>query len=424
MAVGDEARRQLGRRRQGGRRVLDAVVLFEPRLQPAQDLHGLVDRRLHHVDLLEAPRQRRILLEDAPVLGEGGRADALERARRQRRLEQVARVQRAARCGAGTDQRMDFVDEQDRVRVVLERLQHALEALLEVATVLGAGQQRAHVERIHHRPGENVRHLALGDAPRQPFGDRRLADARLAHQQRIVLAATAQHLHHTLDFLLAADQRIDLAGLGQRIQVLGELLQRAFLAVAGFAFRIAVTMLGRLGLVLADAVADEVDDVQPRHTLLLQVVHGVGVLLAEDGDQHIGARHLLLAVGGRLHVHDGALDHALEAQRRLRVHLVRTRHHRGVVGDEVLQVRTEVFDVGGAGAQHLRGRRVVQQRKQQVLHRNEFVAGLACFNERHVQAHFQFLRDHASSITHCRGWPACRAWVDTNSTFVAAISRV
>ena len=49
---------------------------------------------------------------------------------------------------------------------------------------------------------------------------------------------------------------------------------------------------------------------------------------------------------------------------------------------------------------------------------------LARLDERHVQADFQFLRDHASSITHCRGCPACRAWVDTNSTFVAAISRV
>lgn len=67
---------------------------------------------------------------------------------------------------------------------------------------------------------------------------------------------------------------------------------------------------------------------------------------------------------------------------------------------------------------------ILQQRKQQMLHRNEFVASLAGFDKRHVQADFQFLRDHASSITHCSGWPACRAWVDTNSTFVAAISRV
>ena len=43
MTVVDEARRQLRRRSQRRGRVLDAVVLFEARLQAAQDLHGLLD---------------------------------------------------------------------------------------------------------------------------------------------------------------------------------------------------------------------------------------------------------------------------------------------------------------------------------------------------------------------------------------------
>ena len=62
------------------RRVLDAVVLLEARLQALQDLDRLGDRRLGHVDLLEAPRQRVVLLEDAAVLVVRGRADALQRA--------------------------------------------------------------------------------------------------------------------------------------------------------------------------------------------------------------------------------------------------------------------------------------------------------------------------------------------------------
>ena len=65
VAVVDVARRQLRRRgeRVGG--VLHAVVRLEARLQAAQDLDGLLDRRLVHVDLLEAARQRMVLLEDA-----------------------------------------------------------------------------------------------------------------------------------------------------------------------------------------------------------------------------------------------------------------------------------------------------------------------------------------------------------------------
>jgi hypothetical protein len=46
MAVGDEARRQFGRGRQRARRILDAVMLLEARLQPAQDRDRLLDGRL------------------------------------------------------------------------------------------------------------------------------------------------------------------------------------------------------------------------------------------------------------------------------------------------------------------------------------------------------------------------------------------
>ncbi|MCY1231786.1 hypothetical protein D9M72_442460 [compost metagenome] len=254
---------------------------------------------------------------------------------------------------------MDLVDEQDRVRIVLERLQHALQALFEVTTVLGAGQQRSHVERVDGGLFQDVRHLVLGDAPRQALGDRGLADAGLADQQRVVLAPAAQHLDHALDFALAADQRVDLAGLGQRVQVLGVLLERAFLAVAALAFAGGIAMLGGLGLVLADAVADEIDHVQARYALLLQVIDRVRILLAEYRDQHVGTRHFLLAVGSGLDVHDRALDHALETECGLGIDLVGTRHHRRVIRDEVLQAGAQVFYIGRAGAQDFRCRGIV-----------------------------------------------------------------
>jgi hypothetical protein len=368
-------------------------------LEALEDVHRLLHRGLDHVHLLEAARQRRVFLEDATVLGEGGGADALELAAGQRRLEQVGRVQRAARGRTGTDQGVDLVDEQDGVGLVLERLEHALEALLEVAAVLGAGQQRAHVERIHVGLGQDLGHVLLGDAPGQALGNGGLAHAGLAHQQRVVLAAAAQDLDHALDLVLAADQRVDLAVLGGLVEVLGELLQRRGLFVLsrrpprlGLAF---AGLVGSGGSLLLDAVGDEVDHVQAGHALLVQVVHGVRVLLAEDGHQHVGAGDFLLAVAGGLHVHDGALDHALETQRGLGVHLVGAGHLRRVVLDEVGQRLAQVVDVGRAGAQHLGRAGVVQQGQQQVLHRDEFVALLPGLDEGHVQADFKFLGNHA-----------------------------
>ncbi len=121
-------------------------------------------------------------------------------------------------------------------------------------------------------------------------------------------------------------------------------------------------------------------------------------------------------------MHDRSLNHALEAQRRLRVHFFGAGHSGRVFLDEGDQAFAQIFDVGGAGAQHFGRRGVVQQRHQQMLDGDEFVPLLTRLDEGHVQADFQFLRNHAASIVHCKGCPTLRAAATTNSTFVAATS--
>ena len=58
------------------------------------------------------------------------------------------------------------------------------------------------------------------------------------------------------------------------------------------------------------------------------------------------------------------------------------------------QLLAKRVDVGGAGAQNLGCRRVVDQGQQQMLHRDEFVALLAGLDKGHMQADFKFLRNH------------------------------
>ena len=107
------------------------------------------------------------------------RADALQRAGGQRRLQQVGRVERAARRGAGADDRVDLVDEEDRLRVLGELLQHRLQALLEIAAVLGAGEQRAHVERVDLVLVQELGHVAFVDAAREALRRSRSCRRRL-----------------------------------------------------------------------------------------------------------------------------------------------------------------------------------------------------------------------------------------------------
>ena len=128
---------------------------------------------------------------------------------------------------AGADQRVHLVDEQDDAAVGRRDLvEHRLQPLLELAAIFRAGNQRAHVERHQLLVLQRLRHVAIDDAQRQPFGDGRLADAGLADQHRIVLGAARQHLDGAADFVVAADHRIELALARIRGQVARVLLQR------------------------------------------------------------------------------------------------------------------------------------------------------------------------------------------------------
>ena len=77
---------------------------------------------------------------------------------------------------------------------------------------------------------DGLRDLAIDDTLRETFGNRGLADARLANQYRVVLRAALQNLNRAANFLVAADDRVDLALLGALGQVDGVFLER----LAGF----------------------------------------------------------------------------------------------------------------------------------------------------------------------------------------------
>ena len=243
-------------------------------------------------------------------------------------------------------------------------------------------------------------HLAFVDAAREPFGDRGLADAGLADQQRVVLAPAAQHLDDALELVLAADQRIDLAGLGERVEVERVRVERALRLVAVVVVALALLLVLLLLRRLGDAVRDVVDDVEARDAALVQEIDGVRFLLAEDRDQHVGAGDFLLA--GRLHVEDRALDDALEALRRLRVRIRVRRESRRVLLDEVGQDAAQLVEVDAAGLEDLGGRRVVEHREQQVLDGDELVLLLPGLDKGHVERDFEFLRNHRPSFTGAR----------------------
>ena len=110
---------------------------------------------------------------------------------------------------------------------------------------------------------------------------------------------------------------------------------------------------------LGDAVADVLDRIEARHFLLLQEIGGMALALGEDGDEHVGAGHFLAA--GRLHVHHGAMDDALEAGRRLRFGALLGDERGEIVVEIVGDARAQRLEVDGTGAHDRGGVAIVEK---------------------------------------------------------------
>ncbi len=234
LAVGDVAVGELGR---GAQRLvgdLDLVVLLVAVAQALEDLHGLLDRRLVDADLLEAALQGAVALEVLAVLVERGGADRLQLAAGERGLEDGGRVDRAL-GGAGADEVVQLVDEQDDVAALGDLLHHLLEALLELAAVLRAGDEGREVQRVDLLALEQLGHVRIGDPLGEALDDGGLADARLADEHRVVLRAPREDLHDPLDLRLAPDDGVELAVGGELREVAAELVEQlgGLLALAG-----------------------------------------------------------------------------------------------------------------------------------------------------------------------------------------------
>ena len=103
---------------------------------------------------------------------------------------------------------MYLVDIEDGIALGCQSLHHHLHALLEVATKLCASHHRGHVHHIDMRPLQTFGHLATLNHRRQSVDESRLAHARFADVQRIVLVLAAEHANGALQLVLSSDERI------------------------------------------------------------------------------------------------------------------------------------------------------------------------------------------------------------------------
>ena len=246
-------------------------------------------------------------------------------------LQDVARIH-GALGGAGTHDEVQLVDEQDDLAVgLLDLLEHRLQAVLELAAVLGAGDERAHVELDDVLVADGGRHVARDDALGEALHDGGLADARLADEHGVVLGAAREDLDRAADLLHAAHDRVELALAGEVGDVAAVLLERLELRLGVLAGHAVVAAQG--GVRLLDALARDAE--RAEH------VARIALVIGERAEQVLGGDVGVAQLGGELlgrlgHAHEIAAgrDHAHRAA------------HLGLARDDGVDLRLEQLGVG------------------------------------------------------------------------------
>ena len=199
---------------------------------------------------------------------------------------------------------MHLVYEQHAVAGGFQLVDHLLQALFELAPVLGARHQRAHVQRHDPPSGERARNVTVVDALRQLLDNGRLADARLADEHGVVLRAAAENLHDPVDFQIASYHRVELVLAGQRGQVGAQLVQRGR---PGGAAR----LLGGLPCALAEDAARLRPHLVQGHAKAFQHPGRHTFAFAHEADEQVLRPDVVVAEAPRF-VH-GEFDHLLGA---------------------------------------------------------------------------------------------------------------
>ena len=317
------------------------VVLLVAVAEALENLDRLRLRRGLDHDQLEAAVQGAVLLDVLAVLVQRGGADALDFAAGEGGLQHVRGVDGAFRP-ARAHQRVQLVDEEDRVLRAADFVHHRLDPLLELSAVLRPGDHHRQVEDDDAAVGQQFGDVALDDLLGEAFDDGGLADAGLAQEDGVVLRAAAEDLHRPLDFPLAPDDRVELALPGQLGQIAAE-------AVQGGGLRLACPLRFARGGRGAAESAGALGPFGAFHAVAQQVEHFLADLfeLQAEVHQHLRRHSLLLAEQAEEDVL-GADVVVVEVSRlfhRVLDHLLRPRRLRQLAhGDHVRAALHELLD--------------------------------------------------------------------------------
>ena len=122
---------------------------------------------------------------------------------------------------------MQLVDEKNDLPFARGNFfEECFESLLEFAAEFRPGNHRANVHGHELLVFEGLGNVPADNAAGQTFDNGRFAHPGFADEHRVVFGAAGKNLHGPADFLVAADDRVNLPPLGQLGQIASVFLQR------------------------------------------------------------------------------------------------------------------------------------------------------------------------------------------------------
>ena len=120
---------------------------------------------------------------------------------------------------------MNFVDEQNDVTASFDFFQHLLQALFEVTAITAACNKCTKIECVQLLACQCFGHIVAHNFLREAFDDCCLANTRLTDQDRVVLGAARQNLHHAFHLALATNYWVEFVVACQLCEVATELIK-------------------------------------------------------------------------------------------------------------------------------------------------------------------------------------------------------
>ena len=187
-----------------------AMVRIKTILNATQNRNCFVFARFVYLHWLESTFQSGIFFNVLAVFLSCRRANAMEFATSEFRLEHVAQIHRAFGL-ARAHNVVEFIDEHQRIAIFFDSVNHIFKTLFKVATVFCTSHQRRQIKCKDLLALQSIRHITAVNTFSKAFDNRGLTHARFTDQARIVLCLTAQYQNHTTDFFFTANHRRKLS---------------------------------------------------------------------------------------------------------------------------------------------------------------------------------------------------------------------